>query len=395
MTLLKSKMDQMTTPNSHLNSELDNEKLSIVCQDLVDNIEDFFEAHDIELIRGKKMFTGKCPVHQGDNPTAFNFYHGGEESIGNWKCRTHNCQDVFKNTAIGFVRGVLSAKYGWQDRSDKDKVYSFKATMDYIMKFLKKDYGAINIDEDAIEKRVFAKFVKNINQTKKASSVLNISRQQLRSRLIYPADYYLKRGYSAEILNKYDVGLCLSPGREMSGRVVVPIYDEDYKHVVGCTGRTINPYCGVCDCYHILNQHCGKEKGRFYQKWKHNEGFTAENYLYNFWFARKYIEELGYVILVESPGNVWRLEEAGIHNSVAIFGTTLNDAQMSLLNRAGPMLIVLFMDNDAPGQLARDNITRQCGKLYNILSPAYSSTDLGEMLVGQINTEIKPILETL
>jgi 5S rRNA maturation endonuclease (ribonuclease M5) len=274
------------------------------------------------------------------------------------------------------VRGVLSAKNGWTSSRDTDKVYGFKSTVNYILKFLKKDYGAIDIDEDAIEKRAFAKHIKSINQNKKPGSILNVSRGQLRKSLIYPAQYYVDRKYSPEILDRYDVGLCLSPGKPMSGRVV-------------------NPYCCVCDCYHMLNNHCGKEKGRFYQKWKHNEGFTAENYLYNLWFARKYIEELGYAILVESPGNVWRLEEAGIHNAVAIFGTTLNDSQLSLLNMTGAMKLVLLMDNDAPGLKARDSIIQKCSKLYNIISPDYSGTDIGEMSVEQINTEIKPILEKL
>ena len=376
-------------------SETDNEKLSIICQDLVDNIEAFFDANDIEVIKGKKMYTGKCPVHQGDNASAFNFYYGGEESIGNWNCRTHGCQETFKNTAIGFVRGVLSAKNGWNSARDTDKVYGFKSTLNYILKFLNKDYGAINIDEDAIEKRAFAKHVKSINPKNKPGSILNVSRPQLRKSLIYPAQYYIDRKYPAAILDRYDVGLCLSPGKPMSGRVVVPIYDADYKAMVGCTGRTINPYCGVCDCYHMLNNHCGKEKGRFYQKWKHNEGFTAENYLYNLWFARKYIEELGYAILVESPGNVWRLEEAGIHNAIAIFGTTLNDAQMTLLNMTGAMTLVILMDNDAPGLKARDSIIQKCNKLYNIISPDYSGTDIGEMTVAEIDEQIKPILEKL
>ncbi|NDC71851.1 MAG: hypothetical protein EBZ62_00150, partial [Sphingobacteriia bacterium] len=35
-------------------------------------------------------------------------------------------------------------------------------------------------------------------------------------------------------------------------------------------------------------------------------------------------------IIVESPGNVWRLEENGIHNSVALFGSSLSDRQTDL-----------------------------------------------------------------
>ena len=49
-------------------------------------------------------------------------------------------------------------------------------------------------------------------------------------------------------------------------------------------------------------------------------------------FAKEFIKESGIVILVESPGNVWRLEEAGVHNSVAIFGSSLADRQKMILD---------------------------------------------------------------
>ena len=51
--------------------------------------------------------------------------------------------------------------------------------------------------------------------------------------------YTLIKDFNAFILNKYDVGLCNRPNKEMSGRVVVPIYNSNYKSMIGCSGRRI------------------------------------------------------------------------------------------------------------------------------------------------------------
>ena len=64
-----------------------------------------------------------------------------------------------------------------------------------------------------------------------------------------------------------------------------------------------------------------------HSKWRHNKDFKTQEHLYNMWFAKEFIQSTRTAIIVESPGNVWRLEEAGIHNSVAIFGTNLSIKQ--------------------------------------------------------------------
>jgi DNA primase len=98
------------------------------------------------------------------------------------------------------------------------------------------------------------------------------------------------------------------------------------------------------------------------------------------------------VILVESPGNVWRLEEAGIHNSVAIFGSSLSDRQKMILDTSGAMTIITIMDNDDAGQKASQLISDKCSKTYNIVHAKINYPDVACMTVDQIKTELYPQL---
>ena len=98
-------------------------------------------------------------------------------------------------------------------------------------------------------------------------------------------------------------------------------------------------------------------------------------------------------ILVESPGNVWKLEENGIHNSVGIFGTNLSNQQKLLLDSSGAMSIFTIMDNDEAGQKAADNISKICNRTYNVYNIKITSNDIADMTSDQIDTEIKNFIK--
>jgi DNA primase len=194
-------------------------------------------------------------------------------------------------------------------------------------------------------------------------------------------------------LDKYDVGLCNKPEKEMYNRAVAPIYDIDHKYMVGCTGRSIFNKCDQCSCFHDSNHGCPEIEDRWkYCKWKHNYQFKSQNHLYNLWYAKKYILESYKVILVESPGNVWKLEENGIHNSVALFGSSLSDKQKILLDGSGAMTIISIMDSDDAGIKALDIIRNKCKNTYNIIDIKISKPDIADMTNEEIEKEIKAYL---
>lgn len=296
----------------------DQAKLKILCDDMCDHIEDLLAHFDLEYTYSGKLITMSCPIHGGDNKSALNLYPQGDVYRGNWKCRTHGCERYFKSSIIGLIRGIISnQKYNWT--KDGDNSCSFQEAVTFCLQFLNKDFSDIKISNVDRNKKSFTSTIRYINPEKEKTETTGITRQQIRANLVIPAEYYIHRGYSSEILDKYDVGLCDKSNKEMSNRIVVPIYDHKYKYMVGCSGRSIFEKCSKCKCFHDSTEDCpDEEKARFHSKWKHSASFQSQNHLYNIWFAKTHILESHTVIVVESPGNVWRLEEAGIHNSVAI-----------------------------------------------------------------------------
>lgn len=370
-------------------------QLKVVCDRLCDNIEELFEFLGVsDLKQNGKMFVGNCPIHDGDNITAFNIYPEGDRYRGNWKCRTHNCEKVFKSSIIGFVRGVLSnKKHGWSKQGDA--TVSFQETIELIEAFLDDKVDDIKINKSEIEKAKFANIINNITGPSDKSAK-TIKRNQVRKILQIPSEYFISRGFSKEILDRYDVGLCTNKNKEMFGRVVVPIYDNDYKYLVGCTARSVWEKCAKCGSHHDALAHCPTDIDKWkYSKWKHNYEFKSQNYLYNFWFAKQHILESTKVILVESPGNVWRLEEAGIHNSVAMFGSSLSDRQKIILDGSGAMHIIVLTDNDEAGDKAAEAIKQKCKNTYKVTRIQITKPDIAEMTIKEIESEIKPKLESI
>jgi DNA primase len=159
----------------------------------------------------------------------------------------------------------------------------------------------------------------------------------------------------------------------MSGRVVVPVYDEDYNYV-GCVGRAI--------------------KEHLKPKWLHSQGFK-KNVLYGLNIAKEEIMNTGSVVLVEGQGDVWRLHEAGIANAVGIFGCSLNEDQLILLEQSGAMNVVILTDYDDAGNGAAEQIVKTCGRRFNYIRPEMIEgvKDVGDLTVQQIREFLYPQLK--
>ena len=328
-----------------------------------------------------------CPIHGGDNDSALNLYYTGDTYRGNWNCRTHHCEHIFKGSIIGFIRGILShQKYVWTKNTDD--VVSFQEALDYATDFLNLSLPDIKVSVNEQEKSTFIKNSKILSSDNIDKNKSGITRSMVRKNLEIPSKYFLDRGFSQEILNKYDVGDCVSTNKEMSNRAVVPIYDIDYHSMIGCTGRIVFNECPKCGGYHNSSVECDYKTS----KWRHSAGFKTQETLYNLWFAKEYIKKTGCVIIVESPGNVWKLEQNNIHNSVAIFGSNLSDRQKTLLDISGAMSIIVIMDNDDAGEKARQQIYNKCHRTYNIHNIRINKNDIAEMSDIEIQEQIRKFI---
>jgi hypothetical protein len=52
-------------------------------------------------------FRGPCPIHGGDHDN-FQVTPEGDSIPIRWRCFSHHCQEKFKPSLLGLVRGVLS-----------------------------------------------------------------------------------------------------------------------------------------------------------------------------------------------------------------------------------------------------------------------------------------------
>ena len=194
------------------------------------------------------MISMACPIHEGDNES-MEIYMLRDTYRGNWKCRTHGCEKCFKGSIIGFVRGLLSnKKHQWSEEGDK--TVTFKETIDFITSFLKKDLNDITVSNETRNKNRFTNAVSHIKNNVKVDTTNCLTRNRIRGLLQIPAKYYIDRGFTPSVLDKYDIGLCTNPAREMHNRVVAPIYDSDYTYMIGCSGRSIFEKCDKYGCFH-------------------------------------------------------------------------------------------------------------------------------------------------
>ena len=103
--------------------------------------------------------------------------------------------------------------------------------------------------------------------------------------------------------------------------------------------------------------------------------------------------EEGYAIIVESTGNVWRLEEACFHTSLATFGAHLTDGQRHILDRSGALSLIVLTDPDEAGRIAAKGIRKSCGNSYKIYEPKIGQGDIADNEVEVIKAKLSPVIK--
>ena len=336
--------------------------IKLLSSKLMENITDVLSHFEIEHEVYDNRIAFACPIHGGDNPNGLTIFTTGDHSIGNWRCWTHQCEQEYKQDILGFVQGVLCSQTG--------EDIGFGHTLKFVHNFLGSPLKGEYIPE-VDSKQNFVDLANKIFY-KEVKKQQGISVEEIRSRIQIPAQYYINRGFLPETLEKFDVGLCTAKGKPMSGRIVVPVYDDNKECMIGCVGRSANE--------------------TLMPKWLNSKGFNSGACLYNYWNAKDHISETSTAILVEGQGDVWRLDEAGIYNVVGMFGCSLGEQQRIILERSGALNLVVMTDADEAGQKAKEKISQQCDRMYNIQFVDLPKKDVGDMSVEEINNHIKPQL---
>lgn len=331
---------------------------------IVQNFEYIMGELGVKVSNIGNRFAFSCPVHGSNNPDSGCVYKNNYI----WKCFTNECQTEIGKSVFHLVKHVLE-----EQRENK---VGFNDVVKYITGLLGEiDTAAVIMPEIKKERVVQPGF---------------LTREEARKRLRIPSSFFLSKGFSKEILDRYDVGDCKNTQSDMKYRVVVPIYDDDYKMVVGCVGRTKNSQCSKCNKYHY-GDNCPTNALEFKwsSKWTVSKNFKIENYFYNLWFAKPFIQETKTVILVEGQSDIWRLEEAGIHNALGLFGARLTPPQSIILDELSPYRVIIATDNDKTGASVGQKIKDRLSSFYQTSILTMPKKDFGDMSV----TEVKQFLE--
>jgi len=297
------KTAKMTTVSkySNLKEKLNYIKASIEPHYLLQQL-----GFEIERETSKEI-RSKCPIHGGDNKSAFRF----NKETNTWVCFTHKCHDTYGNDLVGLVRGITG----------KD----FLSAVDYLKEFVPNiedtDYVSFKRTRE-IES--FIRSCETINVKPKA-----VNEGSLKSFRSLGASFFIKQGFRSSTMDYFEVGYGWTDKNGVI-RCVIPIRDEKGELVAYSLRDTTNNALDD-DFKYILTP-----------------GFNKQGCLYNLNNARQYGKDLP-LIVVEGFKSVWRLHEYGIKNVVATMGSGITEGQQLLLYLYAFKGAVLFFDNDKAG----------------------------------------------
>lgn len=344
-----------------------------------DRLDDLLAELGVRTWRAGKVRVGPCPVHGGDRHNALNLYPDGHTVRGVWFCKTRECEKVFKKNLVGLVHGVLSRhECGWARPGDR--TVPFDRARDWLCGFVGQRWADLRPDFVRADQ---ARFVAGMRAFAPPGRPAGVSPADVAARLTVPSPYFLARvpGYHPDTLRRFLVGepRAADPASPMSGRAVAPVLCPAGESVLGYTGRAVHEQCPACRVWHAPGPcpPAGRRGDARYAKWRHH-GFSARDTLYGLHLARRAVQDRDEVVLVEGPGKVWRLHEAGAPNAVALFGVDLADPQQAAVEALPCGRVTLLMDPGPAGEAGAAAILRRFGRLFKtrVLVPPADPADM-------------------
>lgn len=249
---------------------------------------------DSHLKAKKNQLTGPCPLHGGDNPTAFRVHL--ERNL--WRCFTH-CGG---GDTVELIRRIHKCSYAQAARH------------------------LYNLAEGSLLHKV---------RTPQRTSDCSSFKPFTRPIVLDPKSYFLQtiKKITPVTARSFEAGTTKSSSF-LRDSVAVRLHDIQ--------GRPLG-YCA-----RLLQS----DQIARYGKWRFPKHFPKAHVLYNAHRAERFRHEG--IIVVECPWAVMRLSQAGIPNVVSLLGTQLFDDQYAWLAKAPGILLLL--DGDPPGRDASARI---------------------------------------
>lgn len=251
---------------------------------------------DVKLRRQNHSLYGPCPLHGGDNPTAFHVHL----KRGLWRCFTA-CGG---GDIVDLIRSIEKCSFA-------EAAHHLNRLMGYV----KPSSHSLFYTSPPSDNCTFSPFVYHIPLKPSVPFLQDIKKISVSTAL----------RYEAGTTNK---------GSFLRGTVAVRLHD--------LSGQPLG-YCG---------RYLDHETIIRWGKWRFPKNFPKKNILYNAHRALCSVKQG--IIVVECPWAVMRLAQAGINSAVALLGTTISPTQIAWLSKAPKVLLLL--DGDQPGRKATSAI---------------------------------------
>lgn len=260
------------------------------------SIAQVLSAHGLDSRLKQKNDTlyGPCPLHQGNNPTAFRV----DLTRGLWHCFTA-CGG---GDIVELVRRIENSSYQQAARS---------------LKRLVDNNGNTQADPPhPLPHHRFAAFTRKL--------ILNPYAPFLQD----------QKNISVHTAICHEAGVA-SHSHFLKNMVAVRLYDFN-ANPLGYCGRRLDPT--------DINK---------WGKWRFPKNFPKAGMLFNAHRAYPYLQKG--IILVECPWAAVRLAQAGVNNTVALLGTSLSNSQIQWIIAAASS-VLLMLDADPAGRKAAAQI---------------------------------------
>ena len=178
--------------------------------------------------------------------------------------------------------------------------------------------------------------------------------------------YFRQRGVRDDIIEKFQLGFCLSDRHAMSDAALKKGYQKEYLIKTGLayesekngslvdrfSGRVMFPWIGVSGKVTAFGGRVldSRTKGvsQKYVNSPDSDIYHKDHELYGIFQAKKAIAKADLVYMVEGYTDVISMHQCGIENVVANSGTALSEHQIHLLHRFTHNIVLLY-DGDAAG----------------------------------------------
>jgi DNA primase len=257
-----------------------------------------------QRIKGGANTRSTCPIHGGDNPSAFVF----SESEKLWYCHT-GCQrggDVFD-----FVMEIEECSF---IEAVKKLAEMFEVSVDW--------------DNEEIEENQFRDQARAfIERMMKKQNKHELPPYKIKDMKFAKVKEY--RGYSPETIEHWKLRYCTEG--DLKDRIVIPFEDVD-RRLVGITGRATK----------------AEQVEKFLHRPRHlHTGYFLTGLGRNL----KYVQEAGGAVkIVEGVFDACRWFEAGHKNVCAPIGIFFTEEHVLQLYKAGVTILEIGFDNDKAGR---------------------------------------------